>query len=339
MDLEIDQINISDMVQDNHWDPNCFTNVFGYLFDNNTFNSAVIDTSDVNQWVWYPKSTCSKISAAVYHQLNQQRSSSDSWIGWHIIWHIPVAPRIKHFIWLCLKGFSSGSWAIQYRQSVRSLAFISAGAWFIWIARCNAIFKNIRPNLSIIASRTSAHVQDFFCSNLEPYGRKLILCNFSSADGPFIFTHAISRLEIQVRTIGFFISNANYKVILAGRWSQPLDDNSSDAILAIEAALQTTLQLQIPVKHIFSCHHSDLNFIRETNHSLAWRFRPQLSNLNFLMDMSSHPRIHVIPSSWMRPAISLAGFGLRRQNLNLYLVGRELPYWIMRSFLELGFSF
>ncbi|XP_039118690.1 uncharacterized protein LOC120254702 [Dioscorea cayenensis subsp. rotundata] len=106
---------------------------------------SVIDTSGVNQWVWYPKPTCSKIS-------------------------------------ICFT--------------------------------IDSINKDLPPIVG--------------------------LC----FDGPFIFTNAISRLEIQVRTIGFFISNANYKVILARRLSQPLNDNSSDAILAIELPLRTTLQLK-----------------------------------------------------------------------------------------------
>lgn len=137
----------------------------------------------------------------------------------------------------------------------------------------------------------------------------------------------------------FFFSNANYKIYFAGCLSQPMDDNSSDAILTIEAALQTSLELQIPVMHIFSCPHPDMNFIGNLNHPLSWRFRPLLSNLNFLVDLSNHLRIHNIPSSWMRPAMSLAALGFQHRHLNLYLVGRELPYWIMRSFHELGFSF
>ncbi|KAH7664993.1 Non-specific serine/threonine protein kinase protein [Dioscorea alata] len=44
------------------------------------------------------------ISSTVYHHLNQKSPVSDNWIGWKLLWSISVAPRLKHFIWLCLKG-------------------------------------------------------------------------------------------------------------------------------------------------------------------------------------------------------------------------------------------
>lgn len=178
---------------------------------------TAIDLKAGNHWIQTPKSSCPKITIVVYHFLNSQHSSSDRWIGWQLLWHIPVAPRLKHFIWICLRGclstssflhsihlgpdnpcifcglhretidhlfgqcariqevwdqinsrenmnisfpngFSSRSWITEHRNLMHTLAIIVAGAWFIWICRCNAIFKTLRSNYSVIVNKTVAYV-------------------------------------------------------------------------------------------------------------------------------------------------------------------------------------
>lgn len=308
------------------------------------------------------------------------------------------SPRIKHFIWLCLRGhlstsaflhsihigpdtlcvlcglhretidhlfcqcdriqgvwnwfnsmlntsisftngFSSGNWITEYGQSLCTLAFIAVGAWYIWICRCNAIFKNVCPNYSSIVTRTTVYVDEFSLSTKNPFGRKLILNNFSTADGYFLFTHAATNYNLQVRSICFFFSNANYEISLAGCVSQCLLDYSLDEIFALEVALQTALALHIPVKHILYEHHAILDLIQCSDHTSSWRFQQQISNLNFLMDMCNRLHIHIIPASWGIPAANLASIGFHHQHLNLFLFGKDLPFWIMQSFLNNGFSF
>lgn len=65
---------------------------------------TIIDSGADNHQIWTPKSSCTRISSIVYHHINSQISPSDCWIGWQILWHIPIAPRVKHFIWICLRG-------------------------------------------------------------------------------------------------------------------------------------------------------------------------------------------------------------------------------------------
>lgn len=176
---------------------------------------------------------------------------------------------------------------------------------------------------------------------IDPLGKKLILNNFSSADGYFLFIHATLNRCTQVRSAGFFFSNANYVVSLAGCLSQPLNDSSSDEIMVLEVALQTAIDLHIPVKHIFCAHHTILEFIQSSDQLTSWRFRPQLNNLKFLLDMCERPNIHLIPLSWQEsiPAANLASIDFKHRNLNPFLFGRDLPYWIMRSLFDNGFVF
>lgn len=120
--------------------------------------------------------------------------------------------------------------------------FIAAGTWFIWIFCYNFIFKNIHPNLSVELLKAIAHVQDYVNSLNDPIDKKIILNNFSSANGPFFLTHAASIHNLQVRSIGFFITNANNFVSLIGCLSQPMNDNSSNEIFTLEVALQIALE-------------------------------------------------------------------------------------------------
>lgn len=104
LDLDLEQINLFDFITGNCWNPHNFTSVFGNLFDSYDDNLASIDLVKVNHWVWLPRSNCTNITSVIYHFLNQHKSYSESWTGWQLIWHIPVVPRLKYFIWLCLKG-------------------------------------------------------------------------------------------------------------------------------------------------------------------------------------------------------------------------------------------
>lgn len=214
-----------------------------------------------------------------------------------------------------------------------------AGAWFIWKSRCDAIFNNSPPNFSAIVNRSIAHAREHSKSNRCLLGKRLILYNFSGADDHFLFTHAILNESRRVRAIGFFLSSANLLVSFAGCLSQPADDNSSEALLALDVALQFALDFQLPVKHIFSAYHTDLAMLKRPDHVIAWRLHSQISNIRFLLAMTGNAHIHEIPHSWMAPATLFASYGLVHQSLNLFLFGKDLPYWIMKSFFEFGFVF
>ncbi|XP_039129633.1 uncharacterized protein LOC120265741 isoform X2 [Dioscorea cayenensis subsp. rotundata] len=146
--------------------------------------------------------------------------------------------------------------------------------------------------------------------------KKLILYNFSEADDHFLFTHAILNES-----------------------RRPADDNSSEALLALDVVLQFALDFQLPVKHIFSAYHTNLAMLQRPDHVIAWRLHSQISNIRSLLDMTGNAHIHEIPHSWMAPATLLASYGLVHQSLNLFLFGKDLPYWIMKSFFDFGFVF
>lgn len=165
---------------------------------------------------------------------------------------------------------SSGNWLTNPSYSQFTLTVIVAGAWFIWKSRCDAIFNNSPPNFSAIVNRSIAHAREHSKSNRCLLGKRLILYNFSGADDHFLFTHAILNESRQVRAIGFFLSSANLLVSFAGCLSQPADDNSSDALLALDVALQFALDFQLPVKHIFSAYHTDLAMLKRPDHVIAW---------------------------------------------------------------------
>ncbi|XP_039135711.1 uncharacterized protein LOC120273129 [Dioscorea cayenensis subsp. rotundata] len=398
MDIDVNHISLNDLVIDSHWDNLSLNFIFGNMLDNENITFAKVDYESENLWVWQPKPTSYNLSSAVYHVLNKDQSTSASWMGWSMVWHIPVAPRIKHFIWLCLhnrlsttaflhrlnlgpdnycifcglwretvdhlfsycsstqrvwqyinhrehlninlsNGFSSGEWVFDFQYSRYSLAIIAAGAWFIWTSRCNAIFNNSSPNYSAIASKAIAHAREYSNSFSDPIGKRIILSNFSKADGQFIFTHATSNDSMQVRSIGFFIVDAYYRISLAGCISQPMDNNLSGILLALEVALQSALDSQMQVQHIFTDHANTLDLIENPNQYLLWRFQAQIFNINFLLDMFTRPKIHQIPRHWMKPAAILAYLGFRHRSLNLFLYGRDLPYWVMKYFHLNDFNF
>lgn len=187
-------------------------------------------------------------------------------------------------------------------------------------------------------SQAITHTREFNCFS-DPLGKKLILNNFSNGDDNFLFTHAIANPNTQVRSIGFFIINSNYIVSLAGCLSQSMLNNSLDELFALEVALQTAMDFNIRFKHIFCDHHGIKDTIWSPDQLTAGRFRPQISYLKFILDMSNQPHLHVIPSAWLMLAINLATIGFNYQHLNLFLAGRDLSYWIMRSFTKHGFVF
>lgn len=104
MNVDLTQTTIYDLVSGDHWDLNALTRFFGDSYEIVTSNLITDELDSSNNWIWLPKPICHKISPAIYHHFNKQSSFCDNWIGWNLLWQIPVAPRVKHFIWLFLKG-------------------------------------------------------------------------------------------------------------------------------------------------------------------------------------------------------------------------------------------
>lgn len=77
MDVELDQIHLSDLIFGDQWDFQGLYLLFGNHIDNFDKDFTSIDHNSDNHWIWMPKSSCTKISSAVYHFLNKQFSSSE----------------------------------------------------------------------------------------------------------------------------------------------------------------------------------------------------------------------------------------------------------------------
>lgn len=90
-------------------------------------------------------------------------------------------------------------------------------------------------------SRTYAHAFEFSQGSRNLIGRKLILSNFSSEDGNFLFTYARWSSNSMVSSIGFFISNSQYVISLEGCLAFPMDDNINADMAAIGVAIQATM--------------------------------------------------------------------------------------------------
>lgn len=236
-------------------------------------------------------------------------------------------------------GFVSGNWLTDGYLPMNIISIIAAIAWFLWKAQCDAIFRNVPPNFPVMVSIAIAHVQEHINANRDLLGRRLILNNFSSADGLLLFSHASFSQNTQVRSIGFFLSNSNGIVFFSGCSSQPMDSTSSDDLFALEVALQVALETHHRVQHIFLDNHTACICINSPEPTTSWRYNHQLSKLRALLELHEGPRIHSIPRSWMSPASKLATLGYNYSNLNLFLVSRELPHWLMKSFVNSGFAF
>lgn len=262
MSAEFELINISDFIMNNFWDNTRLNHLFG---DNFNLDPSILSTHGApshNHWVWNPKNTYNRISAAVYYHIMHINSNYDHWPDWAKLWKIHVAPRIKHFIWLIFKrilstsdflfrlhfgpnnpcifckshretiehffhqyskaklgwnqigrdinqnisftdGFATGVWLTNNAYSNFATSVIAAGAWFIWKASYDAIFRNISPNFYVIACKSIAHANEFSLEHMHLKGRKLILNNFSSSANQFLFTCA-TQDHTSISSIGFY---------------------------------------------------------------------------------------------------------------------------------------
>lgn len=75
-----------------------FIHIFGNNVENLDRSLIAIDQNSDNHWIWFSNASSTKISSVVYHTLNKHSICTDVWDGWNIVWHILVAPKIKHFI-------------------------------------------------------------------------------------------------------------------------------------------------------------------------------------------------------------------------------------------------
>lgn len=139
--------------------------------------------------------------------------------------------------------------------------------------------------------------------------------------------------------MGFFITSSNYVIYIAGCCAHDMDDASLDDLSALGVALQTASDHRLGIKHIFVQSPTTSATIVNPDPVVTWRFNAQITNIRRLLNEHASPVVHCIPCHWMQPTVHLATHGLNYSVLNLFLFGRDLPYWIMNAFKEFGFKF
>lgn len=191
----------------------------------------------------------------------------------------------------------------------------------LWKSICDIIFHNARINFPIVVCKALAHVQEHVECNSGLLGRKLILNNFSSSDDFILFSHANVNQANKIRFVGFFISNSNYVINVAGCCAQAMDDSSLDDLFALGIALQTTSDQRLGIKHIFFHSPTMLATITNPDPVVTWRFNSQIANIRYLLNEHDSHAIHCILRHWLLSAVHLATHGFNFSALNLFLFG------------------
>lgn len=101
MSLPFENILFSDLLNSNDY-PNGFClsmleNYFGSNLDCNWIEKIKIDATSKNLWIWNNYSCRTSIASTIYEHTNRLSSLADNWIGWSIIWKLPLLPHIKVF--------------------------------------------------------------------------------------------------------------------------------------------------------------------------------------------------------------------------------------------------
>ncbi|XP_039128871.1 uncharacterized protein LOC120265002 [Dioscorea cayenensis subsp. rotundata] len=104
MDGVSNSVNLMDFISHNDWNHTKLQLLFGDSICNISGNLVSIDFTGFNFWVWFPKAHTSKLATNVYKTLNHNADNGNSWIGWHKLWAICSAPRVKYFLWMLFKG-------------------------------------------------------------------------------------------------------------------------------------------------------------------------------------------------------------------------------------------
>lgn len=87
-------------------------------------------------------------------------------------------------------GFISSGWLSHSHLSSRYKALIALTAWNVWKARCDAIFRDTKPNFVHIAHKaiSQANVMNYVGNSVC---WKILINNFCNLDGHFLFAASV----------------------------------------------------------------------------------------------------------------------------------------------------
>lgn len=140
-------------------------------------------------------------------------------------------------------------------------SLIVVTTYFLWKARCDAIFRNISRNFEIIAHRVLSYTQNIKCAKIKLSGSKLILNNFTNDDGFFLFSSSNWNDCDQVSSSGFFISSSNYFVSLVDCASNSANNQIVADIQALLMALKSAVDQRLPILNVFNSAPNVLSLI------------------------------------------------------------------------------
>lgn len=163
--------------------------------------------------------------------------------------------------------------------------------------------------------------------------------DFSDDAGLFLFFSSLWSTTNQVSGAGFFITDSNYSIILAGCCPFSSCNNLDADLQALILALRSIVNGNLFVQHIFNSSSDFNSLIHSADSSCTWHYTHWLNTLKHLLAAARRPHLHFIPRHWLSPALKLATHASNLHDITLFHRGRELPRWIMKSFRLAGFSF
>lgn len=93
--------------------------------------------------------------------------------------------------------------------SMFTISIIAATIWFIWKIWCNCKFKNEVSNFNSIATKSLAHVKEYYNTSSSSIGKNLIISNFNAT----FFTNGN---DTSLGGADFFTMDSNYVISIAG---------------------------------------------------------------------------------------------------------------------------
>lgn len=118
-----------------------------------------------------------------------------------------------------------------------------------------------------------------------------------------------------------------------------MDESTRDDLFALNVALYASTDKHYIINHICVSSLGLTIALYSSALVTTWPFNSQIDEIRSLLERHDSPSIHCIPVSWMQPAVSLATHEFNHSLLNLFLFGRELLHWIMKTFIDVGFVF
>lgn len=184
--------------------------------------------------------------------------------------------------------------------------------------RCNYLFKNEVSNYNIISSKVVAHGKEFSSYAVPQPCKNLVISNFSTFDGLFIFITTVWHDENVEGGAGLFVSNSKLSILLMG-YSPILASSKMDADAnALEVAFNSISNNTLSVQHIFISFHELLATIIVGYCLNDWRSNHWVNTIHNLIILAGNPRINVIPKCRIGATSKLAMHGSSLHNTSLF---------------------